>query len=123
MATRPQQLIDWFKANPDTKEASGQQIADLLGMDPKSINATFKSSVERGLLHSEKRGLHRFYSLRPFEVPDEDKVPFNAALWTDGDLVIYGATLNEDGSVTVAHADVARLRGLLHGDILAPSPA
>lgn len=49
--------------------------------------------------------------------PDEalEPVEFNAALWADGDLVIYGAQENEDGSITLMADQTAKLLRLLHG--------
>lgn len=47
--------------------------------------------------------------------PKEAEPEFNAALWADGDLVIYGAQENDDGSFTLNAAQTAKLCRLLHG--------
>lgn len=49
------------------------------------------------------------------EPEGEEAVAFNAALWADGDLIIYGAQLNEDNSFTLTAEQTATLCRLLHG--------
>lgn len=49
------------------------------------------------------------------EEPLDEVVPFAAALWTDGDLLLYGTVETEDGGRLIRAADVHKLRRLLHG--------
>lgn len=51
----------------------------------------------------------------PKALEETEEVAFNAALWADGDLVIYGAQENDDGSVTLSTEKVRKLCRLLHG--------
>jgi hypothetical protein len=47
------------------------------------------------------------------EEEPEEKVEFNAAMWLDGDLVIYGAVELEDGGMLIAKENLAKLRQLI----------
>jgi len=49
------------------------------------------------------------------QTDEEEEVEFNAARWMDGDVVIYGAQANEDGSFTLNAEQVKRLVGFIYG--------
>ena len=50
------------------------------------------------------------------QAEDEEQRPFNAALWADGELILWNVEMNEDGrSVTLNAEQTRTLCRLLHG--------
>ena len=88
---------------------SSAELADAIGCGRQSLSACLKAARLGGDLHAEKDGKDYVWSLPP-EVGEPE---FNAALWADGDLVIYGAQANSDGSVTLTADQVATVKRLI----------
>jgi predicted transcriptional regulator len=106
-------IIDHMGAQDASLEWTADELAEATGVTRKSVTTTLKTAVRHECLYAEKRGRSYVYSLTPFaQDPQEEVEPveFGAALHLDGDLVIYGAQANEDGSFTVNAEQVERLK-------------
>ncbi len=106
-------ILDGMAEKDAALEWSSDEVAGLVGMDRKGLSQTLKAAIREGALHAEKRGRATFYSLTPFEQEQPEAVEFNAALYLDGDVVIYGAQANEDGSFTLTAEQLAKLKKLV----------
>lgn len=112
-------LIDTMRAQPDKPLWTPAECAEITGID-KGLSAQLSGPLRRGWLYKHNLvGRRVAYGLHaPAETPAEEEPPreFNAALWADGDLVLMGVELNEDGhSVTLGPERVRLLCRLLHG--------
>lgn len=99
-------------------ETRAKELADAIGVAPGTLQAALKCAVRDGFVVKRMEGRAVFFSLPDGEPQpaDGDAPDFNAALWADGDLVLVGVTLNDDGhSVTLGPDKVRTLCRLLHG--------
>lgn len=79
-------------------------------MDESTLPQILAAEIESGEVVQRKAGRGVFLSA-PATPPE-----FNAALWADGDLVLFGVELNPDGtSLTLKPNQVQLLCRLLHG--------
>jgi hypothetical protein len=112
-------ILEGMAGHASDLEWTTEELAGLAGIDKRAVATTMRVAVREEKLFAQKRGRATYYSLTSFEVgdaaPEEDAepVPFNAALWADGDLVVYGAQANEDGSVTLKRDQVAAVKRLI----------
>jgi hypothetical protein len=107
---------DWFTA---------VELADVGQTQPSSITGFLKSAIDHGLCFTVHDGKRRLYGLRPGQDTAEPAHAepaalkgFNAALWSDGDLVVHGYQLNEDDSITFNRQQAAQIRRLLCGTVV-----
>lgn len=104
-------------------ETQAGKLADALCVTPGTLTSALKPAILEGTVTKRKDGHSCYYSLgsgEPVNRSPAAAVPvdesFNASLWADGDLVLYGVEMNEDGStVTLSRSRVAMLRRLLLG--------
>jgi hypothetical protein len=112
---RAKQAIEAMDEQPGS-EWTPQQLSDVLGIHKRDVANTMKPLVAHEMAFVQRRG-HRqtVYAREAFAEPAVEAVPFNAALWTDGDLVLYGLEECEGGAFKVAAANVPALKRLLGG--------
>lgn len=114
------ELIDAMQAQPEKVQWLVPECAEIVG---PSVSSTLAPAVRHEWLFKHKVGGVRVaYSLQPQDGPQEEAEepeelpPFNAALWADGDLVLVGLQINQDGhSATLGPEQVRQLCRLLHG--------
>jgi hypothetical protein len=105
-------VIEYLQSVGSAKAAD---LCDGAGIDPRSLAALIRSAVLAGLILRTGKGCAVLYSL-PGPVAEDPPPVFNAALWADGELSIYGGQPSGDQGAIVLSADqVAKLRGLLLG--------
>lgn len=90
---------------------SSEDLAAALNYEGGSIAQILKAARRDELLCADPEGGTLMWFIP--EAQDDTPVEFNAALYLDGDLVIYGAQLNEDDSVTVNAKQLAHLKKLI----------
>lgn len=90
---------------------SSEDLAAAIGYEGASLSQCLTGARERGELVATRDGRSFAWSLP--EAEDETPEPFNASLWLDGDLVIYGAQHTEDGGVLVTKEQLAHLKRLI----------
>lgn len=97
-------------------------LATACDLSVGTLIAAVRPGLREGVLADRREGRSVWYRLADGvtvepSTQEEDGVPeFNAALWADGDLVLLGVSLNEDGhSVTLGPDKVRTLCRLLHG--------
>lgn len=99
-------------------ESRAKDLANALGIAFGTLQAAMKVPTRNGEVIVRREGRAVFYDLPegdPVPLEDEAK-PFNAALWADGELVLWNVGLNEDGRSVTLDSDQTRLLcRLLHG--------
>lgn len=95
--------------------ALGVQISDA------TLLSGIKSALARGEILVRRDGREVYYRL-PEQGAEESTLEaapkFNAALWADGELVLWNVKLDADGKrLTLDAEKVAMLRGLLTGGV------
>jgi hypothetical protein len=131
--TIPYRAIEFLKTHPAGSELAAAVICEALGTDTNGFATCMTPAKRAGLVQARKEGRLLMWSLgdgTPEDLPEdyqpdeplkraEQSSPpvaeFNAALWADGDLVLYGAQLNEDNSVTLNAKQTRTLCQLLAG--------
>lgn len=86
---------------------TSEQIAALIDKETGSISTLLKTAVREGVLVVEGVRGSLTYSL-PEPVPPADG-PLRISTWDDGDVVVAGGVINEDGSVTYTREQMAQL--------------
>lgn len=120
MARPPLQLHAAMAQLTEHGEMRGKALADALGVAVENLNPTLRRALANGELLRRHEGRAVFYRL-PDQEPGGPDAPegtpkFNAALWADGELVLWNVDLNDDGrSLTLNQEQVQQLRGLLVG--------
>lgn len=96
-------------------EMRAVDLANALGLKDSTLMGAVAPGLREGILVKRKDGGAVFYALA--EGVEVDVAPeFNAALWADGDLVLVGVKLNDDGaSLTLNPEQTDKLRRLLMG--------
>lgn len=105
-------LIDAMQAQPEKRWWTADEVRIAGGIKHRNVSSHVKGAVANEMLFVRHEGRKVFYSLQPEEVKRE---AFSAALWDDGDLVLRGVQINDDGSVTVTAEETARVKRLLMG--------
>jgi hypothetical protein len=92
------------------------EAAKAMGVPKKGIAARLRCAVNAGLLQVHHRSPRRIegYSL---EAAAEEAEAFSAQLWNDGDLVLAGVEIGDDGRVLIKCDQVAQVKRLLTGQI------
>lgn len=134
--TIPHRAISFLQKQDAGTELAAAVICEDLGIDTNSFSVCMKPAREAGLVRTRKEGRLLIWSLgdgTPDLPPrDEEEVdpalpprrqkaeqaepveqPFNAALWADGELVLYGVQENEDGSFTLTAQQVATIKRMI----------
>ncbi len=107
-------ILDGMAAQDPGLEWSTEEVAALAGIHKNAVTSTLRTAGAHGLVFTDKRGRNTFYSLTTFVTEEPEEAPeFKAALWSDGDLVVYGAQANEDGSFTVTRDQLAEVKKLI----------
>jgi predicted transcriptional regulator len=103
-------------------ETRAGALADALGVTAGTLTSAIKPAVLEGTVAKRTEGRSVFYSTgngiptSPRLLEEHEERSFNASLWADGDLVLYGVTINDDGeSVTIGRQNVTLIRRLLTG--------
>lgn len=114
---------------PSGSELTATEIADVMGAELKNVSGTLHHAVKNGLLLARREGRKLLYSLGTGEPvtparsaaedadtdidfgtdADADQTPFCAALWSDGDMMMTGAQVMDDGAVFLRRHQVAEL--------------
>lgn len=90
---------------------SSEDLAAAIGYAGPSFAQIMNAARNGGDIVAEREGKGLVWSLPE---PEDDSEPaFNAALWADGDLVVYGAQQNEDGSITLNREQLVKIKGLI----------
>jgi hypothetical protein len=110
-------LLTEMKKRGDGAEVMAQEAAEIMDVSVLNVSQTLKSCVAHGFIHRQKRGKCSVYSLTPFPVEFEQisAQDFSAALWSDGDLIMFGLTEVEGGGFKVEASHVVTLARLLSG--------
>jgi hypothetical protein len=117
----PARAIEHLRTLDEDAELSTSALCRVLGTSSSLLITSMGAAIQHGAMRVRKEDRTSFWSLGDGTPPGdeqegEDTEPeFNAALWTDGDLVIYGAQANTDGSVTLSREQVAHVRQLISG--------
>jgi hypothetical protein len=125
--TIPHRAIAFLEKQPPGTDLAAAVICEDLGVDTNSFSVRMKLAREAGLVRTRKEGRLLFWGLgdgtpdlQPRDQDEREEAPapaatpeFNAALWADGDLVIYGAQENEDGSITLSPEQLAIVKRLV----------
>lgn len=124
-------ILDVLAANGEMRQGELARATDL-GVG--TLIAGVKPGIRQGKISVRREGRSVFYRLVDGVPPakgdeaegaDRDEKasetpPFNAALWADGDLILWNVELNDDGrSLTLSSDQVQMLRRLLLGQGLA----
>jgi hypothetical protein len=110
------QIIDHMRTQADDLEWTTEELAEAGSIDKRAVATQLKTAVKNEAVFRDRRGRFTVYSLTPFEQaaqPDAEAVEFNAALWADGDLILYGLTELEDGGHLISAENLAKLRRLV----------
>jgi hypothetical protein len=106
-------ILDAMALKNADLEWTGAELAELAGIHAKALPSTVKTAIRNGVLFSEKRGIKTFYSLTAYPQEEIELTPFNASLWADGDLVLYGVQETDDGGVLVTAEQLTKLKRLI----------
>lgn len=117
-------VIDHLTEHGETQMTA---LAEAIGVSPATLYSGVATAIARGEIVKRSEGRAVFYGLgngtpaandtrqRPEPVADTGP-QFNAALWADGELILWNVDLNEDGRSLTLNADETRtLRRLLVG--------
>lgn len=106
-------------ANGEMRQTDLSKASDL---SVGTLHAAVKPGLRSGELLDRRDGRAVFYRLAPGVVVEpaadaDDGAPkFNAALWADGELILWNVEMNEDGrSLTLSADETRTLCRLLHG--------
>jgi hypothetical protein len=108
----PAKAIEYLGTLEAGARVSGADLAAALGYEGASLAQVFKNARNEGLIECEREG-NGFVWFLPDEGAADEPPEFNAALWADGDLVIYGATETADGGVMLNADQVAKVKSLI----------
>jgi hypothetical protein len=122
--TIPHRAVEHLKTLDEGSELSTVDFAAALEVEPHAFVQCMGAPRKHRVVNvrrSDSRGRALLWSLgtgQPVatlddEVDESEDTPFNAALWADGELVIYGATENTDGSVTLSPDQVTKVKRLI----------
>jgi hypothetical protein len=112
----PARAIAYLQTLEAGARVSSKDIAEAIGYAGTSLAQLLKAARDAGEIASEgNRRTTVWFLPDAGEESEEDDAPveFNAALWADGDLVIYGAQANEDGSITLNREQLATVKRLI----------
>ncbi|MES2634042.1 MAG: hypothetical protein V4669_13795 [Pseudomonadota bacterium] len=119
----PAKLIAYLAAHPELDPITSADAGAMLGIESNLVHNFMKSAVANGVLFTIKEGRTRSFTLTPPPEEQIEEVPFNAALWLDGDLVLSGVQVNEDGSVQITREQWQQVQGLVVGNMTAVTAA
>lgn len=111
-------ILDTMGEQSVDLEWTAVELAEIVGIPSTSVPQTVRAAIKHGLLFSARKGRSNVYSLSAYEQDAEQQgeqataAEFDAAVYLDGGLVIWGAQENEDGSVTITAAQLAKLKRL-----------
>jgi hypothetical protein len=115
----PARAVAYLKTLEAGARVSSKDIAEAIGYAGTSLAQLLRAARDAGEIASEGNRRTTVWFLpdgaEGGEETEEDDAPveFNAALWADGDLVIYGAQANEDGSITLNREQLATVKRLI----------
>lgn len=117
----PAKLIQHLRDNPNADPMTGVDAAAFLGVPSNSIHTLMRTAVREGHLFTIKDGRVRSFTLTAPPAEEVEEIPFNAALWLDGDLVLSGVQVNADGGVLITREQWQKVQGLVNPGGLAPA--
>jgi DNA-binding transcriptional ArsR family regulator len=109
-------ILDGMAKDSPELEWTAQELADLAGIDRLTVSSTLRVAVKNEAVYAQRKGREFVYSLTPYEVEAEEPaepVKFSAAMWDDGDLVIYGAQQTDDGGVLLSKEQLATIKRMV----------
>lgn len=109
-------IISAMAKEPE-REFTRAEVAALGGLEDDSVSAYMAAARRNGAVFSRKEGRATYWRITPFGAGEQ--VEFKVANWSDGDMVIYGAAVCEDGSVLLNANQKAVLRRMLVGEAAA----
>jgi hypothetical protein len=80
-------------------ELTSAELAAALGLDEALLCPSLTTIRKHGLVVAERQGGRGLVWSLPQPEEEAEPAAFSAALWTDGELVIYGAQANEGGKL------------------------
>lgn len=113
------QLIDAMREQPEHGIWTSTEVAAQMDVSQGALTLHLNAAIKHGVLLRELVDGKCQYSLgaqpeaAPEPEPDDAEVEFRFALWNDGELVIYGAQENTDGSVTLSRDQVAEIKQMI----------
>lgn len=108
------QIIELMATEPD-REWTRDELATVAGLikKPSAIGSYLGSAKKAGLFHTRKNGRDVLYRINPYEDEPPEPVEFKVAVWSDGDVVLYGAPMSEEGCVIFKPEHIEVLRRML----------
>lgn len=105
-------ILDGMREHDANLEWTLDELAELGGIPKLSVTSTLRCATQHGVVFAQRRGQANVYSLTSYE-PEPEKVEFNAAAYLDGDVIVWGAQVNQDDSVTFTREQFEKLRALV----------
>ena len=111
-------ILDTMAAQSAELEWSAQELADIAGIEKLAVSSTLRCALQHEAIFAQRRGREFVYSLTAYAEDGateeaSEPVPFNAALYLDGDLIVYGAQEMEDGGMLITKEQLAHLKKLI----------
>lgn len=110
-------LIDAMQADPSHVVWTPAEAASVMGITKQAVSSHLQPAFRRGWLFKSVENRQLRFSLQG---PEEEPAQFTAALWADGDLVLNGVQISEDGGVLLTREQVVQVKRLLLGQVLDP---
>lgn len=111
--SKASKLIAYLKANPGSV-VTYDDAAEVMGCPPGSVHQYLGPARNKGLVVKVLRDDVLCIAL-PEDAPTEEPAPFSAGLWSDGELSLHNAPINDAGDVVLTPAMVDQVRKLLCG--------
>lgn len=108
-------LLEVLASTPE-RVVSAAEAAEIMGVSQNNVSQAVKGSLLHGHIFRQRQGRSMSYCLTPFDQDESaEPIEFNAALWADGDLILFGLEECEGGGWKVAAEKVPMLKALLGG--------
>lgn len=108
--TIAQQVIEHLESGQAGSSMSAAEIANEFDCTVTSVSTALKQAVEAGALVTAKEGRHTYWSLPEQETPAApDDGRLQIASWNDGDVMVRGGGIGDDGSVTYTREQILQL--------------
>lgn len=104
--TIPAKVIEHLQAQPEGTVITTAEITELFGTST-GVTTNMHKAVEAGLVLAQKVGRNTGYSLPP--APPEPGGPLVITAWTDGDVVVTGAQVSDDGTIVFTRSQIEQL--------------
>jgi hypothetical protein len=106
--------VEHLKTLESGARLSTAELAEAISYAGNALASNLRAARNAGAIdceHDSSTGSYVWFL--PEDAEPGEPEEFNAALWLDGDLILRGVQVNEDDSVTITAAQLAKLKRLI----------